>query len=130
MCPVKSLAHIVAECVNNGSTDDTLLCDYKHNNKWHSVKSKHIINLVRATAVALNLSKHAIDPDLVGAHSLQAGWAMALKLHGYDDTTIMKMGRWTSLMFLQYIHNQIAHLSVDISKNMSIELPFVNVAAI
>ena len=55
---------------------------------------------------------------------------MALKLHGYDDTTIMTMGRWTSLTFLQYIHTQIAHLSADISKKMSIELPFVNVAAI
>ena len=55
---------------------------------------------------------------------------MALKLHGYDDTTIMKMGRWTSLTFLKYIHNKIAHLSKDISKKMSIPLPFVNVAAI
>ena len=55
---------------------------------------------------------------------------MALKLHGYADTTIMKMGRWTSLTFLQYIHNQIAHLSCDIAKKMSVPLPFVNVAAI
>ena len=78
----------------------------------------------------LNLAKQAINPDLIGAHSLCAGGAMALKLHGYDDTTIMKMGRWTSLTFLQYIHNQIAHLSKDILKKMSIDLPFVNVAAI
>ena len=55
---------------------------------------------------------------------------MALKLHGYDDTTIMKMGRWTSLTFLMYIHNQIAHLAKDISQKMSIELPFLNLAAI
>ena len=55
---------------------------------------------------------------------------MALKLHGYDDTTIIKIGRWTSLTFLQYIHNQIAHLLKEISKKMSIPLPFVNVAAI
>ena len=55
---------------------------------------------------------------------------MALKLHGFDDTTIMKMGRWTSLTFLVYIHNQIAHLGKDISKKMSEELPFVNIACI
>jgi hypothetical protein len=30
---------------------------------------------------------------------------MALKLHGFDDTTIMKVGRWTLLTFTQYIHN-------------------------
>ena len=85
---------------------------------------------VRSTASALDLQKQAIDLDLVGAHSLRAGGAMALKLHGYNDTTIIKMGRWMSLTFLQYVHNQIAHLSKDISKKMSIELPFVNVAAI
>ena len=55
---------------------------------------------------------------------------MALKFYGYDDTTIMKMGRWTSLTFLRYIHNQIAHLARDIYKTISIDLPFVNVAAI
>ena len=55
---------------------------------------------------------------------------MALKLHGYIDTNIMKVGRWNSLKILQYIHNHIAHLSKDISKKMSTHLPFVNVAAI
>ena len=55
---------------------------------------------------------------------------MAMKLHGLDDTTIMKQGRWTSLTFLQYIHNQIAHLALDISKRMSIPLLFFNIAAI
>ena len=55
---------------------------------------------------------------------------MALNLNGYDDTVTMKMGRWRSLTFLQYIHNQIAHLSKDVSKKMSMKLPFVNISAI
>ena len=55
---------------------------------------------------------------------------MALKLHGYADTTIMKMGRWTSLTFLMYIHNQIAHLSSNLSTKMSTVMPFLNIAAI
>ena len=86
--------------------------------------------MVRSTAKAMEMEKQGIYPDLIGAHSLRAGGAMALKLHGYADTTIMKMGKWTSLMFLQYIHNKIAHLSSDISMKMSMELPFVNVTAI
>ena len=40
----------------------------------------------------LNLKDHRIDPDLVGVHSLRAGGAMALCLHGLDDTVIMKLG--------------------------------------
>ena len=47
----------------------------------------------------LKLEKQAIEPDLVGANSLRTGGAMDLKLHGYSNTTIMKMGRWTSLTF-------------------------------
>ena len=86
--------------------------------------------MVRTSTKLLKLNKQAIDPDLVGAHSLRAGGAMALKLNGYDDTVIMKMGRWRSTTFLQYIHNQIAHLSKDVSKKMSMKLPFVNIAAI
>ena len=78
----------------------------------------------------LKLHENGIDPDLVSAHSLRAGGAMTLKLNGIKDTTIMKISRWTLLTFLQYIHNQIAHLAEDISNKMSIELPFVNVATI
>jgi len=42
----------------------------------------------------------------------------------------MKQGRWTSLTFLQYIHNQIAHLSANMSDKMSTSLQFTNIAAI
>ena len=55
---------------------------------------------------------------------------MALKLHGELDTTIMKMGRWSSLTFLMYIHNQTGHLSKDLSTQMHRPIPFLNVAAI
>ena len=40
---------------------------------------------------------------------------MALKLYGYYETTIKTFGRWTSLAFLQYIHNEIAHISRGVS---------------
>jgi integrase len=95
-----------------------------------TVTSQDIIKMLRASAATLKLEKQNINPDLIGAHSLRAGGAMALRLHGYDDTTIQKMGRWTSNTFLQYIHTQIAHLSKDISQKMSIPLPFLNIAAI
>lgn len=55
---------------------------------------------------------------------------MALKLHGFSEETIKKMGRWTSMTFLMYIHNQIAHLAKDASKKMSMPLPYINIAAI
>ena len=49
---------------------------------------------------------------------------MAMKLNGCDLVTIMKTGRWTSLTFLTYIHNQIAHLGANISARMANPVPF------
>ena len=85
---------------------------------------------IRSAASSLKLHTKGLDIDLIGVHSLRAGGAMALKLQGEQDTTIMKMGRWTSLTFLQYIHNQIAHLSKDLAEKMSRKLQFQNIAAI
>ena len=89
-----------------------------------------MIKALRASVKRLQLHTSGIDPDLIGVHSLRAGGAMALKLNGADDTTIMKHGRWTSMTFLQYIHNQIAHLSKDLSRQMSTKIDFTNIAAI
>ena len=58
------------------------------------------MHLVHTSAKALKLDMQAIDPDLICAHSLCTRGAMELKLHGKSDTTIMKMGHWTSLASL------------------------------
>jgi hypothetical protein len=129
-CPVQALAYRVHHILSNGGNGEMLLCAYKTKDMWHTVTSQDIIKLVRTAAKQLKLHEQGIDPDLIGSHSLRAGGAMALKLHGENDTTIKKMGRWTSLTFLEYIHNQIAHLSKDLSKKMSMPLPFLNIAAI
>ena len=128
--PIAALAFRVHHILSNGGTNENLLCDYFTNGKFESVTSNDIINIVRHSAHQLKLQEQALDPDLLGSHSLRAGGAMALKLHGESDTTIQKIGRWTSQTFMMYIHNQIAHLSKDVSRKMSIPLPFLNIANI
>ena len=86
--------------------------------------------MVRTSTKHLKLHQKGIYPDLVGYHSLWSGGSMALKLHGYDDTTIKTIFWWTSSTFLQYIQNQIAHIPKDVSKHKSITLPFINIAAV
>jgi hypothetical protein len=44
---------------------------------------------------------------------------LALKLNVVDTAAIMKQGRWISLTFLTYIHNQISHLSASNSMLVS-----------
>jgi hypothetical protein len=53
---------------------------------------------------------------------------MALKLQGVEDSTIMKIGRWTGLTFLTYIHSQIGALNTGLAQRMAIRIRFVNVA--
>ena len=131
---VAALAARVHHILSNGGDEDTLICDYMTaKGKWASITSTDLINFIRllaATTLHL-LQDTGIDPDLIGVHSLRAaGGAMVLKLHGYSDTTIKKFGGWSSLTFLEYIHNQIAHLSNGVAASMSIPLPFVNIAVV
>ena len=131
LCPVQALAHRVHHILSNGGTGHHCICDYyNEKNQWRHVDAKYLLTQLRQTVIKLNLASTGIDPDLIGVHSLRAGGAMALKLHGIDDSTIMKIGRWTSMTFLMYIHNQIAHISKNLSTRMSRPLPFLNIAAI
>lgn len=111
--------------------NNSLICDFYDETSvtFSMVQAQHVQDMVKAMVVKLNLTEKGMTPVLVGTHSLRAGGAIALKLHGYDNTTIMKMGRWTSLTFTMYIHNQIAHLSAGVSRKMGEKLPFLNIAA-
>jgi hypothetical protein len=53
---------------------------------------------------------------------------MALKLQGVDDSLIMKIGRWTGLTFLTYIHSQIGALNTGLATKMASRIHFINVA--
>ncbi len=55
-----------------------------------------------ATYDGLLLKGYTLNRILL--HSLRAGGAMALKLAGASDSTIMRVGWWTSLTYLTYIH--------------------------
>ena len=129
-CPVRALAHRIHHILSNGGTSNNLICDVYDNGIVTQITSRHMIDGIRTAVRSLQLHKNGIEADLVGAHSLRAGGAMALKLNGSDDTTIMKMGRWSGLTFLQYIHNQIAHISTGLSNKMSTTIDFINIAAI
>ncbi len=129
-CPVKALARRIHHITSNKGDDDSPLCRYYNGTKPSHVTPKDMIQGVWDAVRDLQLKRFGIAPDLVGVHSLRAGGAMAMKLHGISDTTIMKMGRWTSLTFLEYVHNQIGHLSDNVSFQMSQTLPFENIAAI
>jgi hypothetical protein len=50
-----------------------------------------------------------------------------MHLNGIPDSTIQKMGRWSSDTFLIYIHEQIAAFSRGVSKQMGLQVNFKNI---
>jgi hypothetical protein len=50
-----------------------------------------------------------------------------MHLNGIPDSTIQKMGRWSSDTFLIYIHEQIAAFSKGVSKQMGLNVNFKNI---
>jgi hypothetical protein len=88
----------------------------------------HVTALVHQAARDTNLVAQGYDLKRVGTHSLRASGAMALKLQGVDDSLIMKIGRWTGLTFLTYIHSQIGALNTGLAQRMALRIHFINVA--
>jgi hypothetical protein len=65
--------------------------------------------------------------DRVSLHSLRASGAVAIKLSGAMDSMIMRIGHWTSLMYLTYIHSQIGTLLARVVWKMSQQFTFQNI---
>ncbi len=60
---------------------------------------------------------------------LQSGGANALSLSGYSDTQIQKMGWWRGTTFKEYIWEELACFSEEMSKSMKKIFDFLNIAS-
>ena len=128
---VAALARRVHHILSNAGSDQRLLCDvFTPPNVWYAISQQDMVQCVRTATKSLRMHENGIDPDLIGAHSLRAGGAMSLKIMGYNDSTIQKLGRWTSDTWQMYIHSQIGHLHHGIAANMTTAIPYHNIAFI
>ena len=71
--------------------------------------------------------RKGIPISRVDTHSLRGGGANALALSGYNDRAIMKMGRWKSATFMEYIRDELASYSQGMSKKMTHKFNFMNI---
>jgi hypothetical protein len=92
------------------------------------VTANIVRHVLRSAATAMNLQALGYTTHRIGSHSLRAGGAMHLKLLGYDEITIKKLGRWSSNTYLVYIQTQIADLTAGIATRMAEPLTFHIVA--
>jgi hypothetical protein len=91
------------------------------------ISDRNIQIAVQWGATADSLISRGYTLDRISSHSLPAGGAMAMKLSGLSDSTIMQVGRWSSLTYLTYIHSQIGALTARVAWKMSKAFTFQNV---
>ena len=123
--PCQALARRVSQILLQGCPASTPLSFISPG--VHVVAS-NVTNLIQHAAIETNLVAQGYDLKRVSTHSFRASGAMALKLQGVDNSLIMKIGRWTGLTFLTYIHSQIGALNAGLAQRMTRRIHFVNVA--
>jgi integrase len=93
------------------------------------ILSAQITLAVRESVVLSGLLNSGYSVARVSAHSLRASGAMALRLDDVGEDLIKKLGRWSSLTWLTYIHTQISSLTAGLSERMVVHHVFYNVGS-
>jgi len=128
VCPVRAGARLVHEIRNMSAS--TGLGTYTNEFGYVlRVQASEIRAMIHEGALGDGLESCGYDLTRVGSHSLRSGGATHLKLCGYDNDMIKKLGRWSSNTYLRYIQSQIGNLTHGIATQMAKILRFHNVAS-
>jgi hypothetical protein len=126
ICPAATLTHRVAN-LQSSTNICTLHTVYHASGRVSTVTDCNIGIVVRWGAAYNVLMTKGYTLNKISSHSLRAEGAMAMKLSGASDSTIMRVGRWTSLTYLTYINMQIKALTICLAWRMSTAFTFQNV---
>ncbi len=126
ICPVAALARRMANIQQTNSITCQLNAVYSASGQCSQVSDHDIGIAVQWGATCDCLLTQGYTVNQISSHSLRAGEAMAMKLSGALDSTIMQVGQWSSLTYLTYIHSQIGALTAGLSKLMATQVQFQN----
>ena len=126
--PVVALALRVIEIRRHMSCRDTPLSAYWQDGERRDVTDNDVCKALKAVAELLKYPDlQSIDINQVDTHSLRRGGANALHAAGFSDRQIVKMERWKSKTFIEYIHKELGHFSSGMPRAMARSLKYVNV---
>jgi len=94
--------------------------------RFSDLGSHEILDKIRAAVTAIGFDVLGFHAEDVGTHSNRGAFAMMLYLAGVPVFTIMKLGRWLSDAFLDYIEQQVLTFSQGISSKMLFSNTFFN----
>jgi hypothetical protein len=127
ICPVAAMACPVANMQQAALVTCQLNAVYNESGRHTQVSDRDIGIAVRWGATCDCLLTQGYTMNQISSHSLRAGGAMAMKLSGASDSTIMGVGLWSVLTYLTYIHLQISALTTGLSKLKTTQVRFQNV---
>ena len=105
LCPVIAAARIVKRLMSYpGQDEEAKICTFlTADGKITHINSAQVLPRLRAVVELIGKSKLGFSEDDIGLHSLRSGGAMAMFLSGVPTIVIMRIGRWSSEAFLEYI---------------------------
>ena len=104
------------------------MCAYLDNVGRDDVTDRNMSFHMKFAAAKLGYPSSNILLDRIDIHSNRAGGACAMKLEGFDNEIIRKIGRCLPLSnaFLEYIEHQLLGFSQGMATNMSRIAIFTN----
>jgi hypothetical protein len=128
-CPVRALGRRIRHIRAGNGAGKTFLSAYYVGTHRFDVTAENISQAVKGAARALSYpATKGIPIERINTQSLRSGGANALALSGYTDTQIQKMGRWRGATFKEYIREELAVYSENMSRDMRTKFGFVNIA--
>ena len=120
LCPVKAWANTVHRVQKiPGSSDKSEVCLFLVNKKTTCfLKAEHVRTRLRAIVALIGDDILGFSKDNIGLHSIRSGEAMTMFLSVMSVIIIIKVGRWSSEAFLEYIREQVETLTLGVSQGM------------
>jgi hypothetical protein len=118
--PVTAWAYTVHRVRSIPQADDNSeVCMFQRpNGDIIRISSDHVRAKLRAIVDLIGQEELGFTKDDIGLHSIRSGGAMAMFLSGTAVIIIMRIGRWSSEAFLEYIREQVESFTVGVSQRM------------
>jgi hypothetical protein len=119
LCPVRAWASTVKRVLQiPGATENSEVCLFNSSSTITLIRADHVRSKLRAIVELVGEETLGFNKDDIGLHSIRSGGAMAMFLSGTSVIIIMRVGRWSSEAFLEYIRDQVENFTCGVSSNM------------
>ena len=110
-----------------GTSPDSKVCTFLNpDGTICNIQAPHVRDWLKTIVTLIGEEELGFTAADVGLHSLRSGGAMAMFLSKTSTIIIMRVGRWSSEAFLEYIREQVQDFTAGISENMIKCEAFVN----